>query len=184
MYRIIKANEEIPEDALVIEIEFIYTEEVTYTEEITADKRIKKDKNIFPDHKIIIKNVKAELIKYGFKVFHINHSNSPGSPSTYYDTEIIAKDTKSKKVIFVRVSNHEVTDNQAQINKLERPKKAKAHLNEGLDKSNQINDAQKYVHWDELDIRVEGKSYKTWDKAFNYIKTRIKEYAEMYIKND
>lgn len=114
-------------------------------------------------------------------MIHTSHSTFPGSPSTYYDTEITAKSTKSKKIVFVRVSNHKVTDNQAQINDLERPGKAKAYLNKGLDEDDQIKDVQKGVHWDEFKITLEGKSYTSWDIVFREIKKRIKDYAELNI---
>lgn len=51
MIRIIKANEEIPEDALVIEIELFYNQSIT-----TAKRTKKRNKNIFPNHNAIIKS--------------------------------------------------------------------------------------------------------------------------------
>lgn len=167
MIRIIKANEEIPEDALVIEIELFYNQS------ITAAKRTKNNKNVFPNHKVIIKAVEAELKKYGFNVLKTSHSTFPGSPSTYYDTEITAKSTKSQKIVFVRVSNHKVKPDQAIANEINRPELAKQYLNK--------DKVVEHVDWDEFDIRVEGKSYKTWDRAFNEIKKQIRDYAELNI---
>ncbi len=168
MYRMIKANEEIPEDALVIDIELFYNQS------ITAAKRTKKqNKNIFPTHDIIIKNVKDELKKYRFKILHTNHSDFPGSPSTYYDTEITAKNTKTKKIIFVRVSNHYPKPDQALKNKIERPEKAKRYLGK--------DEVVERVDWEPFEMVLQGKSYTSWDIVFREIKKRIKDYAELNI---
>lgn len=169
MYKIIRANEEISEDALVIEIEFTYIEEITAANYINYSR--KGNKSVFPNHKAIIDAVKPILTKNGFNIIsEPYHTKNPTSASTYYDTMIKAKKSNSNKVVFIRISDHFLSKEREDEKEPERKSKAQKYL--GI--NNVIRDKDYFY----FPITIQGKRYTDWGKALSRIKQEIESYSK------
>lgn len=169
MIRMIKANEEIPEDALVIDIEFIYTEEIIAANYINYSR--KGNKSVFPNHKAVIDAVKPILTKNGFNIINNPyHTKDPTSASTYYDTIIKAKKSNTNKAVFIRVSDHFLSKEREDEKEPERKSKAQKYLG--------IDDAIKDKDYFYFPITVQGKRYNDWGKTLSRIKREIESYSK------
>jgi len=158
---------------LEIEIDLFH-----YAESIDSAKRVRvKQRKLFPDPDKVIRDVEPLLIKYGFEIVETHKSNREGSSSTYYTTEIVAKSTSSKKLVFIRISDHilDPSNDISHENYLQRKTRSYYRLDDSDDKN--LRDL-----YDFYEITVNGKSYRDYGQALVKIRQDIKSYSDLNIK--